>query len=150
MITPEDRVRVAFAEAERDIDKAIKRTVASLFGPKKSTDHGDLFKINRYPKGDSRELARAAELYERTLLIIRQQVNSGASINANVTDYDNKEIFSREHLDLIAQLSGCMTHRIIPNCTNMCYHLKYRSIDGTCNNLQNPTWGMLHRIVLFL
>lgn len=141
MITPNDRVRIAFADAERDINKAIKRTIASLFGPNKSTHHGDLFKINRYPKGDSRELARAAELYERTLLNIRQQVDSGAAINANVTDFDYKDIVSREHLDLIAQLSGCMAHRIIPNCTNMCYHLKYRSIDGTCNNLQNPSWG---------
>lgn len=23
----------------------------------------------------------------------------------------------------------------------MCFHSKYRSIDGRCNNLQHPTWG---------
>lgn len=34
-----------------------------------------------------------------------------------------------------------MTHRISRNCSDMCFHSKYRSIDGTCNNLQHPTWG---------
>lgn len=36
---------------------------------------------------------------------------------------------------------GCMTHRLTRNCSDMCFHSKYRSIDGTCNNFQHPTWG---------
>ena len=42
---------------------------------------------------------------------------------------------------MIAELSGCMSHRQSSNCTDMCYHRKYRTISGLCNNLQNPTWG---------
>lgn len=86
-------------------------------------------------------MARAAEIYERTLLNIRKHVDGGAMLATNTTDFDYKDILSTEHLNLVAELSGCQAHRIIPNCTNMCYHLKYRSIDGTCNNLQHPHWG---------
>lgn len=87
-------------------------------------------------------MARAAELYERTLLNIRKHIDNNAVLSANITDFNYNDILSTEHLDLIAQLSGCMAHRIIPNCTNnMCFHLKYRSIDGTCNNLEHTSWG---------
>lgn len=84
---------------------------------------------------------RAAEIYERTLLNIRKHIDGGASISSNMSEFNYKDILSPAHLDLVAQLSGCQAHRIIPNCTNMCFHLKYRSIDGTCNNLQYSSWG---------
>ena len=44
-------------------------------------------------------------------------------------------------MELLAQLSDCTAHRETPNCTDMCYHGKYRTIDGSCNNFQKPLWG---------
>lgn len=144
VVAPGDRyVRVAYAEASQEIDKAINQTVASLFGNNsgKSFHHSEFFKVFRYPNAPTRELARAAEIYERTLLNIRKHIDGGASVSTNMSEFNYKDILSPAHLDLVAQLSGCQAHRIIPNCTNICFHLKYRSIDGTCNNLQHSSWG---------
>lgn len=142
VISPGDIfVKTAYAEASNEIDNAINQTIASLFTKNKKGHHGDFFRLFRYPNAPTRELARAAEIYERTLQKIRNYVDAGSKLHSNTTDFNYKDILSTEHLALIAELSGCQSHRIIPNCTNMCYHLRYRTMDGTCNNLQNPSWG---------
>lgn len=145
LITPNEIIRVAFADASHEVDAAINQTLAYLFdtsGNRSKHHHGDLFKIVRYPRGNARELARAAEIYERTLVNLRKRIDAGAMLSVQTTDFNYNDILSTEHLDLIAQLSGCMAHRLKPNCTqNMCFHLKYRSIDGTCNNLEHSSWG---------
>lgn len=41
----------------------------------------------------------------------------------------------------IERMSGCTGHRHRQNCSDMCYHQKYRTIDGSCNNLRHHTWG---------
>lgn len=139
---PGDRfVKIAFAEATKEVDLAINKTVDSLFGDGSTRPNmGDLYRIIRYPNAADRELARAGEVYERTLVNIRRHVNAGKSVNIT-KDFSYREILSSDHLNLVAKLSGCIAHRLTTNCTNMCYHLKYRSIDGTCNNFNNPTWG---------
>ncbi|XP_059614618.1 peroxidasin isoform X2 [Phlebotomus argentipes] len=136
-------VRMAFAEAFKEVDTAINQTVASLFSPeaRNTHDYGEKFRVFRFPNEPSRELARAAEVYERTLVNIRRNIDSGKVMMANKTDFNYTEVLSAEHLELIASLSGCQAHRLKPNCTDMCFHGKYRTVDGTCNNLQNPTWG---------
>lgn len=148
-------MRIAYAEASREIGNAINQTISTLFGlpsghgANQSTGeqppqrhHGELFKLFRYPTGESLELARAAEIYERTLVNIRRHVDAGAQLTANATQFDYHDIVSPEHLSLVAELSGCQAHRVVPNCTqNMCYHLRYRTADGTCNNLRHSSWG---------
>lgn len=138
-------VRIAFAEASQEINLAINQTIANLFDATSNNEKlrspSDLFKAFRYPNAPTRELARAAEIYERTLVNIRKHIDNGATVKTNMSDFHYKDILSQEHLNLVAELSGCMSHRIVPNCTNMCFHMKYRTIDGTCNNLQNPSWG---------
>jgi peroxidase len=42
---------------------------------------------------------------------------------------------------MIANMSGCLRHTHNPDCSESCFHKTYRSMDGTCNNLQNPVWG---------
>ncbi|KAK5642959.1 hypothetical protein RI129_009126 [Pyrocoelia pectoralis] len=134
-------VKIAFAEATQEVDLAINRTIDKLFnhygGPRTSAE---LFRIIRFPNAPARELARAAEVYERTLVNIRKHIQNGMYSNHTV-DFNYREILSPEHLELVAKLSGCMAHRTVRNCTDMCFHSRYRSIDGMCNNLQHPMWG---------
>lgn len=63
------------------------------------------------------------------------------NLTTNITSFNYTDLLSVEYLELLAQLSDCMAHRVTPNCTDMCFHAKYRTIDGTCNNFQNPIWG---------
>lgn len=137
-------MRIAYAEASNEIDSAIEQTISTLFGNNgtaKPTNGHDLFTLFRYPNEDTRELARAAEIYERTLVNIRRYVDSGATLTSNTSKFEYDDIISPDKLSLVAELSGCQAHRVVPNCTHMCFHLKYRTIDGTCNNFGHSVWG---------
>ncbi|EFA01243.1 peroxidasin isoform X1 [Tribolium castaneum] len=133
-------VKIAFDEASHEVDKAINKTIDNLFHNKGPHSSADLFRLVRFPDAPARELARAAEVYERTLVNIRKHVERGMTMNAS-SNFNYREILSPDHLNLVAELSGCMTHRLARNCSDMCFHSKYRTIDGTCNNLQHPMWG---------
>ncbi|XP_050334425.1 peroxidasin [Bactrocera neohumeralis] len=139
-------VRIAFNEALMEIDLAINNTIDALFTKRNRNSNGtpnyaDLLRVFRFPKGEARQLARAAEIYERTLVNIRKHIAKGDALSTSSESYEFKDLLSREHLHLLAELSGCVEHREMPNCTDMCYHSRYRSIDGTCNNMKNPWWG---------
>nr|CAD7588585.1 unnamed protein product [Timema genevievae] len=152
-VGPGDRfVRVAFEEARSAVDRAVNETLRKLF----ERDQGDkpaspseLFRLLRFPNAAARDVARAADVYERTLYNIRKHVEAGMKINLTkgtqkleeIRDFSYKELLSSSHLELVANLSGCMVHRPFTNCSDMCFHSKYRAIDGTCNNLQHPMWG---------
>ena len=53
-------------------------------------------------------------------------------------------LFSDDDLELLANVSGCEVHasrRLIDCATDMCFHINFRTIDGTCNNVQRPLSG---------
>ncbi|VDK83441.1 unnamed protein product [Dibothriocephalus latus] len=63
-------------------------------------------------------------------------------------DYDEQKRqamgvqLTAEQLAILAQLSGCVQFQHLNPCEKqLCFHLRYRSIDGSCNNLKNPRWG---------
>ncbi|KAG7189813.1 hypothetical protein KM043_017473 [Ampulex compressa] len=130
----------AFQDATEEIDRAINKTLSSLFGTDGSPRRPDPFRIGRFPDAAGRAAARPAEIFERTLINVRRLVNQGAS--ANVTgEFRYEEVLTPEQVREIERLSDCTGHRRRRNCTNMCFHNKYRSIDGSCNNMRHPTWG---------
>lgn len=129
----------AFKDATEEIDRAINNTLMDLFNGDRA-QHVNPFRLARFPDAVGRAAARPAEIFERTLVNIRRMVNSGLSANTT-TEFRYEEILTAEQVREIERLSGCTGHRHHQNCTNMCYHNKYRSIDGSCNNLRHPTWG---------
>lgn len=137
---PGDRfVGAALEEARLEVDRALNHTVSQLFGNPHVRSPGELLQVFRFPTDDARSLARAAEIYERALEIVWSHVQSNAYFN--LTDFSYEDILSPRHLDLLANLSGCLIHRHIPKCSDMCFHRKYRTLDGSCNNFNHPRWG---------
>ena len=127
----------AFKDATEEIDRAINNTLIDLLSGSARTNP---LRLARFPDAVGRAAARPAEIFERTLVNIRRMVNSGLSTNTS-TEFRYEEILTAEQVREIERLSGCTGHRHRQNCTNMCYHNKYRNIDGSCNNLRHPTWG---------
>ncbi|KAL1130925.1 hypothetical protein AAG570_012166 [Ranatra chinensis] len=130
----------AVEEAQLAVDRAVNSTLHNLFSKKKHHSPHSLMRLLRYPDAETRALVRPADVYENTLVNIRRHIASGLHIN-ETEDFDYEDVLTPEQLRLIAELSGCMEHQIKANCSDMCFHTKYRTIDGTCNNFQHPYWG---------
>uniref|UniRef100_A0A8R1HQD5 peroxidase n=1 Tax=Caenorhabditis japonica TaxID=281687 RepID=A0A8R1HQD5_CAEJA len=55
---------------------------------------------------------------------------------------ETRRIFSSGQLTSRFRQQLCAEQQISPDCSiNQCFHKKYRSMDGTCNNQQNPIKG---------
>ena len=66
------------------MDRAVADTLAKLFPTDGSLarSHSDLFRTLRYPDKRTRDVVRAADVYERTLSNIRKHVQAGMKINS--------------------------------------------------------------------
>ncbi|TMS21463.1 Peroxidasin-like protein [Larimichthys crocea] len=134
-------VSTSIEQAIRNVDSAIESTRRRLFDGQPRTP-GELLALFRYPRDPyTVEQARAGEIFEQTLLLIQNHVNQGLMVDTNGTAFRYNDLVSPHFLDVIANLSGCTAHRRFNNCSDICFHQKYRSHDGTCNNLQHPMWG---------
>uniref|UniRef100_A0A8C3UKJ3 Ig-like domain-containing protein n=1 Tax=Catharus ustulatus TaxID=91951 RepID=A0A8C3UKJ3_CATUS len=134
-------VATSLREAISSVDHAINSTRTELFSKRPKTPN-DLLALFRYPRDPyTLETARAGEIFERTLQLIQEHVQQGLIVDMNVTGYRYNDLVSPHYLTMIANLSGCSAHRRTPNCSDICFHKKYRTHDGSCNNLQHPIWG---------
>ncbi|XP_067878223.1 peroxidasin homolog isoform X2 [Heterodontus francisci] len=134
-------VESSIKEAIQSVDSAINSTRRDLFERRPQTPN-ELLALFRYPRLPIVfDLARAGEIFERTLQLIQEHVNDGLMVELNGTGFRYNDLLSPRFLNLVANLSGCTAHRRINNCSDICFHQKYRSHDGTCNNLQHPMWG---------
>ncbi|XP_065214179.1 peroxidasin [Planococcus citri] len=131
----------AYNEAKLEIDRAINATINHLFSQKQSDKSpGFLMNFFRYPDEISRNIVKSADIYTRTLANVRRHISSG--LNLNITNnFSYEELLTQSQIELIANISGCVSHQPIVNCSNTEFHSKYSTFDGTCNNLANPMWG---------
>uniref|UniRef100_A0A0M3JLZ9 Putative peroxidasin (inferred by orthology to a S. mansoni protein) n=1 Tax=Anisakis simplex TaxID=6269 RepID=A0A0M3JLZ9_ANISI len=53
-------------------------------------------------------------------------------------------VLTRSHVDLLTQLAGCSGTQTRDPCRDQCYHSRYRTFDGQCNNEKHPMWGSSH------
>ena len=93
----------------------------------------------RFPKDIKlKTLLESEEIYERALNVIFRYADN---INFNLTTqrFITEERLTNLQLQRISDLSGCHRHKRRAKCNNQC--LKYRSIDGTCNNIIDSRKG---------
>ncbi|XP_038605963.1 peroxidasin homolog [Tachyglossus aculeatus] len=134
-------VATSIQEAISSVDHAINSTRTELFSKRPKTPN-DLLALFRYPRDPyTIETARAGEIFERTLQLIQEHVQQGLIVDINATGYRYNDLVSPHYLNMIANLSGCSAHRRTPNCSDICFHKRYRTHDGSCNNLRHPMWG---------
>ena len=78
-------VSVSIEEAMSSVNMAINNTLRELYDPTKHRTPHDLFSIFRLPSTpQAREATRAAEIYERTLEIIYEQVQATQRMNVSM------------------------------------------------------------------
>jgi len=137
-------------EAVTAVNRAFNNTLRELFNPSRPRTPSQLLQRFRLPSSTrALEVTRSGEIYQRALDIVLRHVEEsmtdGHKYNMSYWTKDGRlryeELISPRHLAIIANLSNCAAHRTVINCTDMCYHHRYRSHDGTCNNLQHPMWG---------
>ncbi|XP_059149392.1 peroxidasin homolog [Physella acuta] len=134
-------VRDAIPQATQQVNLAINLTQASLFNNTRTHSVHDLIKSIRYPSPDSLDFIRAEEIFEQTLEIVYQHVRQGNNYNLSGSENSYEELISPAHIQIIANLSGCLRRTHDADCSDNCFNRRYRTMDGTCNNYQHPTWG---------
>lgn len=90
--SPGDRfVNLAFKEANLEVDRAVNATIDSLFGSNdKVMNPEKLMRMSRFPDVVARDVAKSADIFERTLANVRKHVQAGLKINLT----ESKSLFS--------------------------------------------------------
>ncbi|XP_077395637.1 thyroid peroxidase [Festucalex cinctus] len=93
------------------------------------------FAFRRQTETETLEIGRAAELFQSTLEGLHKKLKQRFKRDITATG-----LISWEHVELMAELSGCRPPAHAAICHNH-YLSKYRSINGMCNNRHNHLWG---------
>ena len=136
-------VRPSVEKAKSEVERAIEQTRSKLknFQPRTSSD---LLALFRFPSPAAIEIAKSAEIFEIALEFIQKQVDFRGLVFSGTHKAANTHfnaLVSPEQVSLLANLSGCKAHQRPANCSDLCFHLKFRTYDGSCNNFNHPMWG---------
>ncbi|XP_062379539.1 thyroid peroxidase [Sardina pilchardus] len=101
-----------------------------------------MFTLLRQPAAETLEISKAAEVFEMTLQLIKAKASRRHKRAIALTEY-----LSVEEVELIANWSGCPAPLQPARCPHGDQSSKYRSIDGVCNNRNNPPWGAANTLL---
>ncbi len=90
----------------------------------------------KFPQGGLIEVLKAAEVFDQAVGIIRSRL----LINQTLERGSVIPHLSRCEVEVLSELSGCEQHIRTTDCSS-CSHRNYRTMDGTCNNLDYPLRG---------
>ncbi|VDP10005.1 unnamed protein product [Soboliphyme baturini] len=138
-IVDRDFIHSAVRQATQNVDRAINFTQEQLYSDKPKTP-AELMALFKYPGPQAIQFARARDIYDETLSLVQAHVVRGLRFNVSGS-YKYDDILSPAHVLMISELSGCDVPRERPTCSDICFHSKFRTYDGTCNNLQDTTRG---------
>ncbi|KAI6185441.1 Leucine-rich repeat and Immunoglobulin I-set and heme peroxidase domain containing protein [Aphelenchoides besseyi] len=129
-------------EATDNIERAVAETKEDLRGSVQ--DPGQLMRHFQFAIKRPVELTKAREIYEESLRLIEKHVERGLRFKPTdiPTNVSYESVLSVTHIQTLMELSGCMNGQFTDACTDMCFHSKYRSYTGQCNNWEHPTWGV--------
>ncbi|XP_077865815.1 peroxidasin homolog [Saccoglossus kowalevskii] len=133
-------VDASFHEACNQVDRAIEQSMKTIKHNKNPKSPSDLLRLFRFPTRDMIRAALPEEILERTIAIVKDHDASVKSMRKRRHTEDENDDDTRLTQDMvgeIAAMSGCNDFPV--TCHDMCFHSKYRTIDGTCNNFDRPT-----------
>ncbi|XP_066271451.1 eosinophil peroxidase-like [Branchiostoma lanceolatum] len=135
-------VTASILEAIRRVDTAINRTKEMHDDPNREVTSFDFLDLFRYMSPDAQREARAAEIVENTIQLVAEKVQAHRRLSKMIEDLPAiSDLISQEQLNNITSISGCARSVTRINCSSTCLSSKYRTIDGSCNNIDNPLWG---------
>jgi peroxidase len=117
------------------IDLAFNKTQQELHQHSPNSP-GSLLRKLKFPESGIIEHLKAAEVFDQAMAMIRSQLASNTSLEIGA----QIPVLSQCELEVLGSLSGCQEHQREADCSS-CSHQKYRSIDGSCNNLNSPLQG---------
>ncbi|KAI3386654.1 hypothetical protein SNEBB_007752 [Seison nebaliae] len=122
-------------------EKKILKNMHSSSTEKKRTRIMDT--IRDYGFVDKKELAQRQEIFENALEFIHRNIHRLNFDNNLTSQFDYREnVLSIDEVRYLARLSGCERHIREVNCSEYsCFHQKYRTIDGSCNNVEQGLIG---------
>ncbi|CAG9533092.1 unnamed protein product [Cercopithifilaria johnstoni] len=129
-----------FQEASQNVDGAIEQTREKL---SKITNPHELLQWFQFSFPQTIELNRAREIYEESIRLIQKHVEKGLTLPLHrlSSNISIEPVLAKSHVDMLVQLAGCSGAQIRDPCNEQCFHSRYRTYDGQCNNEIHTMWG---------
>ncbi|VDO52921.1 unnamed protein product [Haemonchus placei] len=129
----------------RTIFRAVDNTRVQLSQDRVS-DPEDLKRLFRFSiPAQAVELSKARDIYEESVRLVHEHIQRGLRLPVDKLAPKNvsyEAVLAPSHVQTLMELSGCQTGQFKSACNDLCYHNKYRSYDGQCNNFEHPMWGV--------